>query len=154
LTKTAFHIIEISAKETYSVRQPVLRAGRPLADCAFINDDLESTLHFGLYKGDLLIGVATFLLQNNKLFPERIQYQLRGMAILEPYQGQKLGFLLLRHGEHILQQQKAQRIWCNAREKASQFYKKHDYTSIGEPFEIPDVGTHYVMSKPIAADTL
>lgn len=154
MTKTDFHIKEISAKETYSVRHRVLRAGRPLSDCAFVDDDLESTLHFGLYKRDQLIGVATFLLQSNDLFPERTQYQLRGMAILEPYQGQKLGDQLISHGENILRIQMAQRIWCNAREKASRFYKKHSYTIIGEPFEIPDVGTHYVMSKPIAADTL
>ena len=38
-------------------------------------------------------------------------------------------------------------IWFNAREKAVPFYKKKGYTSIGDSFEIPEVGTHFVMFK-------
>ena len=55
----------ITAKDTYSVRHPVLRKGRPIEDCAFENDDLESTFHFGLFYNDTLVGVATFLKSNN-----------------------------------------------------------------------------------------
>ncbi len=40
-----FIIREISSQETFKVRHPVLRQGRPLEDCAFTDDDLETTIH-------------------------------------------------------------------------------------------------------------
>ena len=67
-----YTIKQISSVETYIVRHPVLREGRPIEDCTFDNDDLETTLHFGLYTNNDLVGVATFLLNNNQLFSETI----------------------------------------------------------------------------------
>lgn len=39
-------IKKISSSETFLVRQPVLRAGKPLESCRFDGDDLEITHHF------------------------------------------------------------------------------------------------------------
>ena len=142
-------IREISAKETYAVRHPILREGRPIEDCEFTNDNLETTIHIGLYVNQQLVGVATFLENVNHQFSEKRQYQLRGMAILKAYQGRQLGALLLKHGEQLLKQKQIPRIWFNARETAVKFYNKNDYQTIGQSFEIDKVGTHYVMTKVI-----
>ena len=45
-------IKEIPSKETYSVRQPVLRKGKPIESCIFEGDDLATTHHFGLYDNE------------------------------------------------------------------------------------------------------
>jgi len=145
----AFYIKPISSKDTYAVRQPVLRAGKPLESCIFNNDDLETTFHFGLFKGSKLVGVVSYFKNANALFSEERQYQLRGMAILEAYQGQKLGDLLLKHTEALMTSKSVVRIWCNVRITAAGFYKKNGYDSIGAAFEINEVGTHYVMTKEV-----
>ncbi|WP_394340459.1 GNAT family N-acetyltransferase [Ichthyenterobacterium magnum] len=103
----------------------------------------------GLYIEKKLVGVATFLMQTNKLFLETKQYQLRGMAILEAYQGLKYGEQILKYAEQFLKEKKVKLIWCNAREIAVRFYKRNNYKIIGSAFEIEKVGTHYVMYKEI-----
>ncbi|WP_040278407.1 GNAT family N-acetyltransferase [Psychroserpens damuponensis] len=144
---TQFYIKEISAKETYAVRQPILREGQPLEDCEFSGDHLETTIHLGLYVDEALIGIASFLDNCSVLFSEEKQYQLRGMAILKAFQGQQFGEHLIKHGERVLKEKGIYRIWCNARETAIHFYTKNEYQIIGDPFEIENVGTHYVMTK-------
>jgi len=94
-----------------------------------------------------LIGICSFFKNTNLDFPETAQYQLRGMAILKAFQGKGLGKIILKHGEELLQEKKAKIIWCNARELAVNFYKKNGYQIIGEPFNIKDIGLHYVMYK-------
>ena len=39
-------IKNISANETFLVRHPVLRAGKPIENCKFDGDELETTQHF------------------------------------------------------------------------------------------------------------
>jgi len=78
---------------------------------------------------------------------ETPQYQLRGMAVLKPFQGKGLGEFILRHGDVLLKEKNAKIIWCNARENAVHFYKKNAYQIIGEPFNIKDIGLHNVMYK-------
>ena len=140
-------IKQISAEATYIVRHPILRDGRPIEDCAFKDDDLETTVHLGLFFKSELVGCATYLQNRNALFSEENQYQLRGMAILKDFQGYTFGTLLLKHGEQLLTKKNVDRLWCNARQTATEFYKRHDYEIIGDAFNIPDVGTHYVMTK-------
>jgi ribosomal protein S18 acetylase RimI-like enzyme len=144
-----FFVKDISAKDTYAVRHPVLRAGKPMESCVFANDDLETTFHYGLFKGSKLIGVASYFKNGNANFSEVKQYQLRGMAILENFQGQKLGDLLLKETEQMMALKSVARIWCNARVSAAGFYTKNGYSIIGTAFEIPEVGMHYVMTKVV-----
>jgi len=142
-------IKQISSIETYLVRHPVLRAGRPIEDCEFSGDNLESTIHLGLYYNNTLAGVATFLKQDNSVFNEGSNYQLRGMAVLKRHQGKKLGKALLKHGEALLKSKGISLVWFNAREVAISFYKRNGYTIIGDSFEIPIIGIHFVMYKKL-----
>ncbi|MFT4781503.1 MAG: ribosomal-protein-alanine N-acetyltransferase [Pseudohongiellaceae bacterium] len=142
-----FYIREVSAKETYTIRHAVLRKGRPIEDCQFRDDALETTIHIGIYIDAQVVGIATFVQNKNKLFSEEKQYQLRGMAILEIFQGRQLGERLLNYGEQMLEEKHIARLWFNARETAVGFYKKNNYETVGLSFEIDNVGTHYVMTK-------
>lgn len=148
-TKEDYQVKQILAKETYLVRHPILRTGKPLETCAFSGDDLPSTIHLGLFNNSSIIGVASFMKNNKNEFFKKSQYQLRGMAIIETFQGKGLGKMLLRKGEQLLKDKKTGLIWCNARIKAINFYKRNGYKITGVPFEIPEIGEHYIMYKLI-----
>ena len=143
------HISIIDHTDTYIVRHPVLREGRPIEDCIFEGDELETTLHFGLFVAKKLIAVASFMENSNPLFSEKKQYQLRGMAVLKAYQSKGFGDMILKHAQNILVEKGVSIIWCNAREIAVDFYKKNNYTTEGKPFDIPRIGLHFIMKKTL-----
>ena len=138
---------KITALETYIVRQEVLRKGKPIETCHFNGDDATITTHFGLFENENIIGVVSVFKTNSLLFSEKTQFQIRGMAVLENFQSKGYGEQLLKAAENFCWQEKANLIWFNAREKAVSFYKKSGYTVLGDSFNIPDVGIHFVMFK-------
>ena len=140
-------IKKITAAETVEVRHPILRKGKSVESCRFEGDDLVTTLHFGLYENDKLEGVISLFESRNPLFDAENQRQIRGMAVMENNQGKGFGKLLVLHCEKLLQQNGTTLIWFNARENAVGFYQKMGYEIIGNPFEIKDIGLHYVMWK-------
>jgi GNAT superfamily N-acetyltransferase len=142
-------IKKINAIDTYPVRQEVLRKGKPIETCQFKGDDDENTVHFGLYQKEQLIGIISIFKEKNNLFQEKNQFQIRGMAVLEDFQGKGFGAELVKVAENYCINQNVDLIWFNAREKAIPFYKKLGYTSIGDSFLIPDVGIHFAMYKKI-----
>lgn len=142
-------IHQIEAEETFSVRQPVLRPGKPIESCHFDSDNLGTTAHFGLYEHDDLIGVVSVYKVNHPVSSKKEQYQIRGMAVLQEFQRKGIGEQLVKKVEHHVKEQKGELIWFNAREKAVPFYQKLDYKIKGEPFDIPEIGTHFVMLKCI-----
>lgn len=144
-------IKEIPALETFSVRQPVLRPGKPIETCHFEGDNLESTKHFGLFSNEKLAGIASLFLHSTPFSKEKSQFQLRGMAVLPEFQKKGLGEALVKHAENDALERGGKIIWFNAREIAVAFYKKLGYEIIGEPFDIADIGKHYVMYKKLNA---
>ena len=145
---TTIHIRKIPASAVYSVRQPVLRPGKPIAECVFEGDNSDKTFHFGLFMDENLIGVASFMQNSNPLFKESEQYQLRGMAVLSKFKGQGFGASLLIEGEEKLKNLVNHPfLWFNARDHAIGFYKKFGFKTIGEKFDVPGVCEHIVMFK-------
>ncbi|RZJ49817.1 MAG: GNAT family N-acetyltransferase [Flavobacterium sp.] len=142
-------IKEIPSKETFIVRQPVLRKGKPVETCIFEGDDLEDTHHFGLYEEDELIGIISLFTKINSIFAEKNQAQIRGMAVLESHQKKGFGEALVKHCENFCIEKDINLIWFNARTVAVGFYKKMNYQIVGEAFDIKDVGEHYLMYKEI-----
>lgn len=142
-------IKKITAFETIIVRHPVLRPGRPIESCHFDGDDLLSTSHFGLFLENQLAGVISAFKAQNKLFSEENQYQIRGMAVLSEFQKKGFGEALLEYCENEIRLKSGNLIWFNARETAIGFYEKSGYEILGDPFEIPDVGPHYILFKAI-----
>ena len=138
---------KITALETYTVRQAVLRKGKPIETCHFIGDDLPTTTHFGIFEEEKIIGVVSVYKTNSPLFTAETQFQIRGMAVLEHFQNKGFGEQLLKVAENFCWQEKANLIWFNAREKAVLFYKKLGYEVIGDAFDIPNIGIHFVMLK-------
>lgn len=142
-------IREITSKETYAVRQPVLRKGKPIESCVFEGDDLLTTHHFGLFEDKNLTGIISLFEKINPIFAAQNQAQIRGMAVLENYQKKGFGEALVKHCETYCHINQIDLIWFNARTAAVGFYQKMNYQIIGKAFDIKDVGEHYLMFKKL-----
>jgi ribosomal protein S18 acetylase RimI-like enzyme len=142
-------ILPINYQDTYLIRQEVLRKGKPIETCYFTGDAAKSTAHFGFFHAEQLIGVVSVFNTPSPLFHAPLQFQIRGMAVLNEFQYNGIGNELMLQAENYCRQQKGAVIWFNAREKAVRFYEKNDYRILGDAFEIPDVGIHFVMYKKL-----
>lgn len=142
-------IKNIPSSETYAIRQAVLRPGQDIASCVFEGDDLPATIHFGLYYDDEIYAVISVYENKNVKFTEKLQFQIRGMAVIQNAQKKGFGRLLMLEVEKVIKTSKADILWFNAREAAVGFYVKLGYLIIDEPFIIGNIGTHYVMYKQL-----
>ena len=138
---------KITYLETFSVRSAVLRQGKPIETCFFLGDDDMETTHFGLFKESSLIGVASVFEVKNENFEQSKQFQLRGMAVLNEYQGLGFGNIILDEVCRFVQAKNTNVLWFNARENALKFYQNFGFSVLGDSFEIPEIGTHFVMFK-------
>ncbi len=138
-------IRQINAESTFVVRQPVLRAGKPIETCKFDGDDLDTTVHFGYYIDENLVGIASVFRKSSNLFSEVNQYQLRGMAVLASHQKMGIGAHLFNRCKEYSKSQENAILWFNARTSAIAFYKNLNCKIVSEPFTIEEVGEHYIM---------
>lgn len=142
-------IREITPFETYPVRHPVLREGKPVSSCHFDGDELENTKHFGYFINSTLVGTLSIYVKSNHQLEPKKQLQMRGMAVLSHHQNIGIGNCLLSHVEQYAKQNGFEIIWCNAREKATPFYEKYGYKKIGSKFIIEGIGYHFVLYKMV-----
>jgi predicted GNAT family N-acyltransferase len=138
---------QIDAKDTYEIRQKVLRPGKPIEACKFSGDNDEMTFHLGAYVNDTLVSVASFYMDNHPKIDAPYQFRLRGMATLPEFRGQGMSSALLRTAFPLIKKNHVKIVWCNARKSAVGFYQKVGFTTIGEPFDIEDIGPHLLMQK-------
>lgn len=139
----------ISAVDTYPLRHKMLRQGRPIETCHFKDDESEQTFHLGAFIEGKLVSVASFYYHRNENFENENQYQLRGMATLESFQRKGLSRELLKVAFPIIKQNFCDLLWCNARVGAQPFYENVGFQSLGDVYEIEDVGPHILMFKEI-----
>ncbi len=127
------------------LRNTVLREGKlKLDECVFDNDDAPETFHLGFLAEDEIVCVASFHQEKKDDFVGT-GYRLRGMATDTAYQGKGYGNRLLNFAIVYLRGQKANYLWCNAREKAYKFYLGLGFEFISDSFEIEGIGSHRVM---------
>lgn len=134
---------QISHEETYEIRKDVLRRNITLTE-KNIEDLLITTFHFGGFVDGKLIGIATFIQNDNTLF-DGFQYRLRGMATLDAYQGKGIGGSVLKEAIKFLKEKNVEVLWCNARTSALNFYQKLGFKAVGTEFDVYLIGPHYVM---------
>ena len=139
----------VSTRDTYQLRNKVLRPGRPVETCHFEGDSEDQTFHLGAFIENKLVSIASFYFRKNDAFETENQFQLRGMATLEEFRKQGLSRELLKVAFPMIKQNFCHLVWCNARVEASGFYEAVGFKAHGEVFEIPDVGPHILMYKEI-----
>ena len=150
LKDPSVEIRSISSEQTFAIRHPVLRAGRPLESSKFAGDNEKETHHFGAYTNNKLIGVLSCYQNNCSLLMDGKNYQIRGVAVLESHQKKGIGKALMLHAEEFLSQINCNHIWLNARLKAKDFYTKLCYEEIGTVFEVVDIGPHQCFIKKLS----
>lgn len=127
------------------VRFEVLRAplGMGFEDTLFAGDQDPQTRHMVAYQDTEPIGCLTLMPPENRSgLADRVQ--LRGMAVLQAWQGHGVGRQLL---DHVARLAKAQgwELWCNARESAVLFYQSSGWYIVGDAFDISRIGPHFRM---------
>lgn len=135
--------------DTYAIRHLVLREGLPLQTCFFKNDTANNTKHYGAYLENELIGVVSVYEESCTQLKSSLQFQVRGMAVLDKFQKKGVGKKLI---EHILTEYKSDKkntIWLNSREEAIPFYKKNNFSEIGTIFVNETNIPHKVMFQEI-----
>ncbi|MCY9209207.1 GNAT family N-acetyltransferase [Bacillus subtilis] len=139
----------ISAEDTYEIRHRILRPHQSIEQCKYEEDHANGSFHLGAFFEGKLISIASFSPQSQPLITESPAYRLRGMATLEGYRDQKGGSTLIKHAEEKLAENGVQAVWCNARSHVKGYYSKLGWEELGEPFEIPGIGTHIIMYKKL-----
>lgn len=139
-------IESVEASEILDIRLAVLRKGMRIEDCHFEGDNDSSTCHLVAKDHTKAVGCCSLM---EKDWPEyeNLSYQLRGMAVIESYQGKGIGAELLKAAEGIVRDKNAKLIWFNARIGAVNFYQKFGYEIVSDEFEISGVGPHVKMLK-------
>lgn len=132
---------QVLLEEVIPLRHEVLRPGLAVSTCYFDGDDESTTRHYAWVESGRILSIATVMRQNRELSGERAPFQLRGMATDPAAAGSGIGSRFLQAIHHDLDAS----WWCNAREVAVRFYERNGLVIVGEPFEIPGIGTHYVM---------
>lgn len=71
------------------------------------------------------------------------------MATKPELQGQGIGAKVLTTCLEHAKSRGGALMWCNARTTALAFYRRHGFETVGDEFETPGVGPHFVMVRPL-----
>lgn len=160
VTSPELRVERISAEQTHPLRMQVLRPGYPEAAIVFPGDEDPSTLHVGALLGDELVAIASLYLESRPTdapgTDERADdhdagtaWRLRGMATHPAQRRRGAGAATLRACERHATEHDGTLLWCNARTEAVPFYEANGWVVLGEEFDIPTVGPHFIMEKRI-----
>ncbi len=139
-------IKKLDISDIKPLRHKVLWQHKLSADECVIDADFESTtFHIGAIKNDEVVGTSTFIADINKAFATSNQYRLRAMATSTRVRGQGIGKQMIEEGIKRLKQMNVELLWCDARLKATGFYKKMKFKVLGDIYNIPEIGPHQLM---------
>ena len=139
-------LIVIPVKAVYGLRHSVLRPNGTIEDCKFPGDIDDTTVQFGAYRDEELVGIASLYCERLPEEDDQVGWRIRGMATELSVRGQGFGQLLVENCIATAKENGADVLWCNARSSAVGFYQKLVFESIGDEFEIPTIGPHYLMT--------
>ncbi|HEX4465623.1 MAG TPA: GNAT family N-acetyltransferase [Solirubrobacteraceae bacterium] len=142
----------VDAERVRPLRMRVLRPGRPPHDSVYDGDEEPGTLHCAVVTdAGELVGIATALASPHPRDPAIGDWRIRGMATAPERRREGVGRMLLAACEQHVREAAGLRIWCNARVAAVPFYESAGYATESEIFEIPTIGPHRLMAKPVAS---
>lgn len=139
----------IQAIDCYPIRRQVLWQHKSVAECGIDLDEQEGAFHLGAYLDNELVCIGSFFKQQNPQFNLAKQYRLRAMATLPSAQKKGSAKSLVEFAVQKLQSDNQDILWCDARVVATGFYEKIGFSTKGTAYEIPIIGTHYLMYKSL-----
>lgn len=139
----------ISPSETHALRRAVLRPARPREALAFPGDSGPETFHLGAFIRGELLGIASLYREPPPGQPDPDSWRLRGMATRRDARRRGVGSALVGAALERIEARGARRVWCNARVEAASFYRGLGFAERGTVFEIPGIGPHVFMWRPV-----
>jgi GNAT superfamily N-acetyltransferase len=146
---TPFELRRIPAAQTRHLRHVVLRPHQRPEELVYPGDDAPDTFHVELLVGGEQRGVASLYREARPGSGSSTEWRLRGMAVLAAAQGRGHGAALLQACIDHAARQGGSRLWCNARTTAAGFYRRLNFEVEGDVFELPGIGPHYLMWRPL-----
>lgn len=140
----------VPADQTYPLRNLVLRPGQPVSACQWPGDEEPDSFHLGAFVDEMLRAIASVIRQempgdDRTSGSAARSFRLRGMATHPDYRGQGLGTALLHECISRVRPADGEVLWCNARSRAADFYRRAGFETLGEEFVLPDIGPHLRM---------
>ena len=152
-------ILEVPAAQTFPLRAAVLRAGIPLEQVGFGDENAPDSRHFAAFIGGELVGAGYIspISEPDDIGapiaatapPSITGWQLRGMAVAENYRGHGIGRAIVERCIAAAREENAPVLWCNARVRAVPLYQRVGFFAVGEVFEIAGIGPHFRMRLPL-----
>jgi len=141
-----FRVELIPARETYALRQAVLRQNLTIDQVAIDGDDDPQSFHVGARCASTGTILAIMTVMRNPIpGTETIAWRIRGMASRPDARGTGCGGAVLEMGMNHAWSQHRDTIWCNARRVAYGFYERYGFDFASDEFDIPGIGPHKVM---------
>ena len=143
--------------ETRAITAPAIRVLRSAwlrpfdrpEDLVYPGDDHPAALHIGAVQDGALIGISSVAPGALKGTQVEGAWQLRGVAVHPGARGEGIGHIIMERCMVHVAAHGGTLIWCNARVAATSFYAQLGFERIGEPFEVPGTGPHYVMKRTL-----
>ncbi len=145
----SIRVVKIEAKDTYEIRNKILRPHQAIDKCQYPGDLDSTTAHYGVFERRGIVGILSIYKVQNKKIDIPDSWQLRAMATSEDVRGKGYGLKLLQEAESYVKTYEAKCIWANSRLGAVGFYKRSGYSSMGDEFHIQDIGPHYLVYKKV-----
>lgn len=127
-------IVELDAAATHPLRRSVLREGTASDVVVFDGDDEPTTIHLGATIDGELVAVATCLQRPHADQPNRLAFQLRGMATVPAQRGSGVGGRILDAGVDRCRAAGAELVWARARVSALSFYLHRGFRTVGDEY--------------------
>ena len=137
-------------EEVRVLRQRLLRPHQRAQELVFDGDDDPDTLHAGAFRGDRLVAVASIARDVSDDAPGPNAWRVRGMATEDRDRGTGLGRAVLGRCLEHARERGGRVVWCNARTGAIGFYERLGFEVVSEVFDVPVIGPHVRMARPIA----
>ncbi|MBP6335236.1 MAG: GNAT family N-acetyltransferase [Bacteroidia bacterium] len=146
-----FSIIEPTTEkdlsEYYRIRYEILRKPWNQSSATTKDDTEHLSVHL-LVKDEKGQAVATGRMQ----FNSPTEGQIRSMAVIQEYQGNGIGSLIIQHLEKIAGNKKIKAILLDARENAVPFYLRNGYEIVAPSYLLFGEIKHFRMQKIISKD--
>ncbi|MGK0358254.1 MAG: GNAT superfamily N-acetyltransferase [Bradymonadia bacterium] len=140
----------VTAADVRPLRQRILRPHQTASALVYGGDAAPETMHVGAFIDDKMIGVASIFRQAPEYnVSHPAAWRVRGMATLDDHRGKAVGAKMMQSLLRHAATNGGRLAWCNARVPAIGFYSRMGFEQVGAVFDLPVIGPHVIMERPI-----
>lgn len=150
----------VALDDTFALRKAVLRPWLTPEEARATWAGTPEHFQVGAVDQGRVVSTAGFLVEAHPDYAAAfgpLQWRLRGMASDPALQSRGLGGRVLNFGIAEIARRLAARgegaaaLWCSGRTGARRFYERHGFEAIGDLYESPGTGPHFVFWRRVEA---